>query len=328
MTLVELPAEDRLQARKVLLEKAGWADADVRPLAGDASLRSYQRLHLGDKTAVLMDAPPPQEDVRPFVTVAQWLTGHGLSAPELYAVDERAGFILLEDLGDGLYGAELAAGADEGLLYETAVDVLAGFQGHAAPDNTPSYDDDFLLMEAGYFTDWYISRHLGQAVSEDQREAFFGLWRAVLPDMNIGPRVLVLRDYHADNLLWLPDRAGPKRVGLLDFQDAMLGSVVYDLVSLARDIRREVSEDFPERLIQRYLSQTSLDGFDEASFRTAFAIAAVQRNTKIAGIFARLAYRDGKMQYLDYLPYVLSLLKKDLAHPQLADIRAMMSPFI
>ena len=150
-----------------------------------------------------------------------------------------------------------------------------------------------------------------------------GLWRDLLTDMTPGPAVLVLRDYHADNLIWLPDRNGLAKVGLLDFQGALIGSVAYDLASLARDVRRDVSDDMVERMIKRYLSVTTLGGFDEESFRTAFAIAAVQRNTKIAGLFVRLALRDGKRQYLDYLPRLIAMLQKDLAHPRLAALRSM-----
>jgi N-acetylmuramate 1-kinase len=322
-TLIGLPDEDRDAARETLLRDAGWYTATVRPLAGDASARSYQRLAQDGETAVLMDAPPPREDVRPFVRMAQWLREQGLSAPKLIAVDDSAGFILLEDLGDDLYSSVLSAGTDEGLLYDAAVDVLADYQRATPPTGFAPYDDGFLLLEVSYFLDWYVEKHLKQTVSDGQREDFMGLWRGLLADMSPGPRVLVLRDYHADNLIWLPDRERLEKVGLLDFQGALIGSVAYDLASLARDVRRDVSDDMVERMITRYLSVTTLDGFDEESFRTAFAIAAVQRNTKIAGLFVRLAMRDGKKQYLDYLPRLIAMLQKDLAHPRLAALRSM-----
>ena len=324
--LAALSASDRLAARQVLLATAGLAEAEVRPLAGDASQRSYQRLHLGGRTTVLMDAPPPQEDVRPFVLMANWLRDQGLSAPELYAVDDRAGLILLEDLGDDLYSAKLAAGADEGDLYDAAVDVLVAFQ-QAPPPSMPAYDDDFLLLEVSYYIDWYVRRHLGVTVSDETRAEFLDLWRGLLVDMNAGPSVLVLRDYHADNLLWLPGRQGLARVGLLDFQGALIGSVAYDLASLARDVRRDVPDEIVARMISRYLSVTPSEYPGEEAFRTAFAIASVQRNTKIAGLFIRLALQDNKPQYLDYLPHLFAMLKKDLAHPRLAAVRAMMAAF-
>ena len=315
---------DREAARANLLQKAGWLDATARPLAGDASARSYQRLQLGDKTAVLMDAPPPGEDVHPFVTMANWLRDQGLSAPELFAVDEDAGFVLLEDLGDALYGREMAAGTDEGQLYDAAVDVLAHWQQKSLPD-FPPYDDDFLLLEVSYYIDWYVKQHLGRSVTDGQLSEFLDLWRGLLPDMNVGQDVLVLRDYHADNLLWLPEREGLQRVGLLDFQGALIGSVAYDLVSLARDVRRDVPEDIVERMINHYLQVTPFENLDEDSFRTAFAVAGAQRNTKILGLFVRLTVRDGKPQYLDYLPRLTGLLKKDLDHPRLAEVQAMMT---
>jgi N-acetylmuramate 1-kinase len=325
--LSTLPDEKRREARHALLVNAGWAAAMAKPLAGDASLRSYQRLHLGGKTAVLMDAPPPQEDVRPFVAMANWLRDQELSAPEIHGADDRAGFLLLEDLGDDLFSHVLTKGGDEGVLYDAAVDVLADYQRALPPAGFAPYDDEFLLLEVSYYLDWYVAQHLSQTVSENHRQDFLGLWRDLLTDMSPGPQVLVLRDYHADNLIWLPDRSGLAKVGLLDFQGALIGSVAYDLASLARDVRRDVSDDMVERMITRYLSVTTLDGIDEASLRTAFAIAAVQRNSKIAGLFARLALRDGKRQYLDYLPRLMGMLKKDLSHPRLAKVQAMMAPY-
>jgi N-acetylmuramate 1-kinase len=325
--LIALSPDVRQQARQYLLEQSGWAAAEAKPLAGDASLRSYQRLAMGEKTTVLMDAPPPQEDVRPFVAMATWLREQGLSAPELIAVDNRTGYILLEDLGDDLYGQAMLAGANENLLYDAAVDVLAAYQRSAPPAGFAPYDDDFLLLEVSYYIDWYVKQHLGREVTDEQRSAFLTAWRDLLGEMNPGPRVLVLRDYHADNLLWLPTREGLARVGLLDFQGALIGSIAYDLASLARDVRRDVSEAMVERMIERYLSVTELEGFNEDQFRAAFAIAGAQRNTKIAGLFVRLAMRDGKQHYLDYLPRLMGLLKKDLVHPRLATIQAMMREY-
>ena len=322
---------ERQQARTRLLAGAGWAEAEARPLAGDASLRSYQRLYLNGASRVLMDAPPPQEDVRPFVQMAGWLRDQGLSAPELYAVDDQAGYILLEDLGDDLYSRVMAQTTgtlvDEGQLYNAAIDVLAAWQAQSAPLGIPDYDDDFLILEASYYVDWYVRKHLARPVSDDQRSEFLTAWRELFQDINPGGRVLVLRDYHADNLLWLPDREGLARVGLLDFQGALNGSVAYDLVSLARDVRRDVSDDMVECMIRHYLDVTGRTGFDEETFRTVFAIAGAQRNTKIAGLFVRLAQQGGKAQYLDYLPKVIAMLKKDLAHPRLAKIAAMMAIF-
>jgi aminoglycoside/choline kinase family phosphotransferase len=311
----------RLRRRAELLATRGWGEAEATALAADASFRSYQRLAKAGGTAVLMDAPPPQEDVRPFVTIARWLRNAGYSAPDIFAVDEDAGFLLLEDLGDDLFARAISLGADEVELYAAAVNLLADMHARPPPLDLAPYSLEILLAEVRLLVDWYAPQATGAALPTALIAEFDALWRAVLsPVAALGPPVTVLRDYHAENLLWLPGRAGLARVGLLDFQDALAGSPAYDLVSLLDDIRRVVPEALAARMIARYLAHAAAN-LDAADFELAYALLRAQRNVKIIGIFSRLSERDGKAAYLDYLPRLWRLLERDLEHPALAGLK-------
>jgi aminoglycoside/choline kinase family phosphotransferase len=285
------------------------------PLAGDASFRRYYRLAGNGSSAVLMDAPPPQEDIGPFVTVAGLLRELGFSAPEVLAEERDQGFLLLEDFGDDTYTRLLARGADEPALYTLAVDTLVALQRAAEPRGTPDlppYDLKRLLGEAALLVDWY--RPLGSQL----REEYLALWRAVLPDAVVASPTLVLRDYHVDNLMLLPGRPGVRGCGLLDFQDAVVGQPSYDLVSLLEDARRDISEPLRQAMTERYLA--AFPGLDRSAFLQSAAILSAQRNCKILGIFTRLWKRDGKRQYLVHIPRVWRLLEADLRHPVLSPI--------
>ncbi len=300
------------------LARAGWHDARRAPLAGDASFRRYERIHHGDRRAVLMDAPPEHEDVRPFVAVARYLSSLGLSAPEILAADEDSGLLLLEDLGDDLYTRVLRDGADEDALYAVAVDVLTVVHDRPSALAVPAYDDARLLAAAELFLDWFVPAMSGRPPPADVRAAYNAAWSEVLPLARATPQRLILRDYHADNLLWLPARAGARRCGLLDFQDATLGSVAYDLVSLLEDARRDVAPVIVARALDRY---HALVGGDRAAFEAAYAVLGAQRNTRIVGVFTRLWRRDGKARYLDLLPRVWRHLEGDLRHPAMEPVR-------
>jgi aminoglycoside/choline kinase family phosphotransferase len=303
------------------LARSGWGGGARRPLAGDASFRRYERVERGGVKAVLMDAPPDREDVRPFVFVARHLKGLGYSAPEVLAADEEAGLLLLEDLGDDSYSRLLDGngGGDETLLYQAAVDLLADLHRASAPPGIPPYDDALLLEEAELLTDWYMPARHGAPTPPRVKAEYRALWLSLFASARGGPEVMVLRDYHADNLIWLPGRGGLARVGILDFQDAVRGPAAYDLVSLLEDARREVPAPFAEAMIQRYLAAT---GVEPEPFRAAYAILGAQRNAKIVGIFTRLWKRDGKPAYLDLIPRVWGLLERDLEHPALAPMKA------
>ena len=309
---------DRLQGIGDFLVRAGWADAEREPLAGDASFRRYERVRDGERGAVLMDAPPPHEDVRPFITIDRHLRSLGYSAPEIFAADASLGTLLLEDFGDDLFTRILDAGGDEQELYRHAVDLLIDLQHRDLPSAIPEYDVSTLLGEAALFVDWYLPTVRQQPVTSSERDAFFSAWQEVLPLANAGPPVLVLRDYHVDNLVWLERRNGISRVGLLDFQDALVGPCMYDLVSLLEDARRDLPSDLVKGMFERFVSGTELD---PATAATAYAVLGAQRNTKIIGIFTRLWQRDGKVDYLPYIPRVWGLLEGDLEHPVLMPLR-------
>jgi N-acetylmuramate 1-kinase len=306
---------DRAAAIAAFADRAGWGEADRRPLAGDASNRRYLRLHRGAETAVLMDAPPERgEDVRPFVRIARHLTHLGLSAPAILAADETAGLLLLEDLGDGVF-ARLAAAdpAMETPLYLAAVEALAALHRAPPPPGLTRFTPEVMAELARLVFDWYAPDTPPEA-AEDMTARL----REALAQTAPEPTVLSLRDFHAENLLWLPDRTGPTRVGLLDFQDAVVAHPAYDVVSLMNDARRDVSEETRAAAIRRFLDLT---GHAEAPFAAAAAALSVQRNLRILGIFARLAGRDGKSGYLRFIPRVWRLLLRDLGHPALAELR-------
>ena len=301
------------------LEAAGWADARRSPLAGDASFRRYERLRHGSTRAVLMDAPPPQEDIRSYLQVARRLSRLGYSAPEILAADESNGLAVIEDLGDDSYTRVLAAGGDEKALYQLALDLLVDLHRRFQNDQSiPVYDDERFLAEAVLFVDWYLPAIRGSEIAASSRSEFLQRWRALLALAREVPTSLVLRDYHVDNLMLLEDREGLQACGLLDFQDAVVGPVTYDIVSLLEDARRDVSPQLSDWLIGRYLD--AFPKLDSDIFRASYAVMGAQRNMKIIGIFTRLDRRDHKPLYLRHVARVWRWLDGDLAHPVLAPI--------
>jgi len=316
---------DRAAHIAAFLDAAGWGAATRVPLSGDASFRHYERLVGGPRPALLMDAPPPEEDVRAYGVVARHLVGLGYSAPQIYAEDGRAGLLVIEDFGDETYTRRLAAGHGEEDLYALAVDLLIDLhcRGDAlgadpARPIVPPYDDDALLTEAALLTDWYLPAMTGRPTEATVRESYLALWRGLFPAVRALPRSLVLRDYHVDNLMWLADRSGTARCGLLDFQDARAGPVVYDLVSLLEDARRDIDPALAAAMRRRYLD--AFPDIDRDAFDAACAILGAQRNCKIIGIFTRLCRRDDKPGYLVHIPRVWHLLEGDLDHPVLAPL--------
>ncbi len=316
---VETPVPRK--AARAFLDAHRWQGIQPALLAGDASFRKYFRLRDGDRRAVLMDAPPPQEDVRPFVTVATHLLRLGLSAPRIDAAEPHAGFLLLEDLGDDTFTRALNAGVPESDLYARAVDALLALHAHPAQTHVdcPAYDDATLDREAALLVDWFLPEWAGKPTDAAARAAYFAAWRRVYPLARAGGTVLVLRDYHVDNLISL-DRPGIRGCGLLDFQDALIGPAAYDLASLIGDARRDVSAGVARAAVDAYLA--ARPQIDRDAFETALAVLSAQRSAKIAGIFVRLFRRDGKPQYLKHIDRVWRQLNADLAHPALAPVRA------
>lgn len=315
---------DRRQRIESFLAASGWRVDHVRPLADDASFRSYHRLRDGARRAVLMDAPPEHEDVRPFVRMARHLLGLGLSAPRILAEDTEAGLLLLEDLGDDTFTRLLEKGSSETTLYALAIDVLVYLHRlpplNALPAGLPAYDNERLLDEALLLTDWYLPAVLGAPPSETIRTAYIDAWSQTFPAVHAQPRTLVLRDFHVDNLIRLPDRPGVAACGLLDFQDAVGGAIAYDLMSLLEDARRDIAPDLKAAMLSRYFD--GMVDLDRHGFDAAFAILAAQRHAKVIGIFTRLCRRDGKAGYLAHIPRVWWLLERALRHPALAKVSA------
>ena len=294
------------------LAAAGWGAATIAPIPGDASFRRYFRVNDAARKAILMHAPPPHEDPQPFLDVAGWLTANGLRAPQIYAADPAAGWVLLEDFGDDRMRDWLDDHPqDEDAAYSTAIDTLVAL--HAKPAGPfPPYDMAAYQREVMLLVEWYCPA----AGIEVDAASYASAWDDVLAPLlrQQDPGVTVLRDYHAENVMLLP---GGEQ-GLIDFQDALVGHPAYDLVSLLQDARRDVSRELERRMLDRYLGQVEAG----AEFEADYARLGAQRNAKIVGIFSRLWKRDGKPAYLALIPRVWAALERDLAHPALAPVAA------
>lgn len=346
----------RLMALHQLVAEAGWQGGDVSLgyLQGDASARRYARLVGSDgRSAIVMDWPtqpdgPPirrglpysriahlAEGVRPFVAVGAALARAGIATPAVLAHDLDQGLLLLDDLGDAVYGAALAAGASQAELWRAAVDVLLALRlapppvALPLPDGSscglPFYDEEALAIETELLPEWLWPALTGAAPDPQSRREFSAAWAPILAEVAGMREGWVLRDYHSPNLIWRSGERGLARVGVIDFQDALVGPAAYDLVSLLQDARLDVPEPLAAELLDHYCAEAARadTGFDEARLRFAYAALGAQRNTKILGIFARLAIRDGKPGYLAHLPRIWRYLDADLAHPRLATLRAL-----
>jgi N-acetylmuramate 1-kinase len=339
----------RMRAARVLIDTTGFAQAHRAHLVGDASTRRYERLFIEGASAILMDSPPRPdgppvrggrsysalahlaENVRPFVALARGLRERGFSAPLVQSADLEAGLLLLEDFGD----ERIAAGDPPAPVeerYETAVDLLVALHGLELPamlpvaprldHKLPPYDMGALLIEAELLLDWYLPYRGVASLRSVERESFLMLWQRALADVVSAPATWVLRDFHSPNLMWLDERDGIERIGLLDFQDALMGPAAYDVASLLMDARVDVSQDLELTLLSRYAAgRTAADpAFDLKHFVRQYVTLGAQRTTKILGIFARLNKRDGKPEYLRHLPRVWDYLARALAHPSLAEL--------
>ena len=334
-----------------------WAEASgatheisLNYLQGDASARAYAQLHQDDQSWILMDSPrqpdgPPiregksysqlahlAEDICPFVAIAEELSRHGLSTPRIDRVDFQSGLAVIEDLGPQVFGRLIDAGHDQRALYSAATDVLVEIAQLNVPSllragdcshDMPHYSRSVLLNETELLLDWYCRWSTGADLMQAARKSFLELWSAQLRGLEDTRQGWVLRDFHSPNLIWLPDREGPAQVGLIDFQDAQIGHSAYDLVSLLQDARLDVREQLEAELLTRYCElRSEREGdFDETAFRSGYAVLGAQRNTKILGIFARLAERDGKPQYLRHIPRITRYIRRNLEHSDLAQLQ-------
>ncbi|MBL8561715.1 MAG: phosphotransferase [Gemmobacter sp.] len=298
------------------LDSAGWGRSERRFLAGDASDRSYDRLRRDAETAVLMDAPPGKgDDPAAFIAIAKHLGALGLSAPRLLAQDLENGFLLLEDLGDGIYARLLETGAVTELsLYTEAARVLGHLQAAPLPPGLPDLTAQDWAEAAAFALDWY---RFGVTGARCDTADFVAILSDILARHADGPRVLILRDFHAENLIWLPERAGLARVGLLDFQLAQAGQPEYDLVSLLQDARRDVQPDTEAQICAAFRAAS---GKNDSAFAAAYAALGAQRALRILGIFARLCLHGGKPGYLRLIPRVWGQLQQNLRHAALAPL--------
>lgn len=284
------------------LKKNNFNDFKIVKIAGDASFRSYYRLTKNSENFILMFAPPSHEDVKPFIQIAQFLVKNNFFAPKIFAIDEKNGFLLLEDLGDDTYGRVLAKNNEQEFkLYKKACDCLLELHKLNELPKINNYNNAILCREVLLFIDWYLPL-TNKKITLAEKSQFKFLWFKLFDLLDKTNQVLVLRDYHADNLMVLKN----KEVGLLDFQDALIGSRAYDLVSLLEDARRDVGIPVKKEIFDYYLNTSDLE---HQQFTTDYNILSLQRNIKILGIFARLSERDGKKHYLTLIPRVLDLVK-------------------
>jgi N-acetylmuramate 1-kinase len=288
------------------LIKSNIKNYSISKIPNDASFRNYYRISFSDKASIiLMDAPPKHEDVRPFIKIAKFLISHNLSAPKIIANDNENGFLLLEDFGNLSYNKALKNQNPMDLpvkeldLYKKACDVLVDLHKiKEIPDHIPLYDAELLLKEVMLFIDWYLPHILKKSASEEQITVFKMEWLNLFKQLNDNKK-LVLRDYHADNLMLLKNR----EVGLLDFQDAVIGSAAYDLVSLLEDARRDVDKNTVNKILEYYIKNSNCN---QDKLLIDYQILSLQRNIKIIGIFSRLAIRDNKKNYLNFLPKIIN----------------------
>lgn len=314
----------RAKQKAAFLAVQGVATAQLRPLAGDASARRYDRLSHNGQSLVLMDDPSEtSQPIRSFLSIATHLRNIGLSAPEVIAADIPNGFLLMEDLGDAIFAREVLCdpNLEEG-LYCAATDVIHTLHNAPPPDGIAAYDARDMARATDLAFLWYQENPPTEI--SDQARAVMDLFHDLLRGIDTVP-ALSLRDYHAENLLWLPERHYEARVGLLDFQDAVVTHPIYDLVSLIRDARRDVSPGVAQSCLTRFAKAKGMSA-EEAQF--AAALIAVQRNLRILGIFARLSRQMGKPGYIDLIPRVWEMLVQDLQHPELSGLRDQLIPLL
>lgn len=346
----------RTAAVRAFLQRSGWGDAARVPLAGDASSRAYERLRRAGEAAILMNAPARSEgpalyaghsydavahralDVRPFVAIDLALRKAGVRAPDIRAADMDHGMLILEDLGRE--GVLDAAGQPIMQRYEAAIDLLAFMHGQHWPEavplpdggsyRLPFYDRDALLIEVSLFPDWFGGHGGEPQFPARVRADFLAAWSRVLAAMDASQTTWVMRDFHSPNILWQEHAVGTDRVGVIDFQDALIGHPAYDVASLAQDARAPLSEEQEETLKARYAAARRAQNraFDEEDFDKAYAILAAQRATKVLGAFTRLALAEGKPGYQRHRARLKAMLRRTLAHPVLSDLRLWYEPYL
>ncbi len=315
---------------KKFLQTCNLENLNITPLAADASTRQYYRLSGGDKAYLLMEAPPPL-DVKPFVVIARHLRKLGLAAPEIYAEDPKNGYLLLQDFGQQSFSQLLKHNAKPQLYYEAAIEILQHL--HLHPNNTnidlPPYSADTLYQEAELFPLWYMKHELSLTVSNSFLDSYRHLIIKAVHELPPLPPCLVLRDYHIDNLMqidgYIIGDSPHKQCGILDFQDALIGSPAYDVMSILEDARTAVPQNIQDHMIKKYLQKTNLP---ENVFAHHYSVLATIRHLKVLGIFVRLEIRDNKPHYRQHLPHVKKLLKKHLQKSHLQELNTLLQDSI
>ncbi len=312
-----------MSAKENFLKKNSLSEFEILPMQTDCSLRFYERISNGKKSLILMNCPPKGENIDMFIIIAKFLQNEGFSAPSIIDYDEMNGLLLLEDFGDKsltkVFGSQQNLEMEQETYFQ-AIDLLVKLHSISpAKLSLPKYDFELLMKELMVFINFYIPIINGSKLNDAQISEYETMWKSLLDHLNILPEVITLRDYHADNLMFLEERSSYKKIGLLDFQDAVIGSPAYDLVSLLEDARRDVPKKIVDACIDRYIE--SINGLiSRRNFLAAYYILGAQRNCKIAGIFARKA-SEGNSAYLKMIPRVLNHLKNDLKHPLLLPLR-------
>ena len=350
------PADPRQAAKTAFLQAAGFGHAARHPLPGDASTRRYERLILPSGISLmLMDAPPLAESppcdpawtaeqriaagwnasarlaagrVDAFAATAAYLRSLGLSAPDVLALDAPAGLAVIEDFGEGVFARLIEQGEDEQTLYFAAIDAQARLH-EASPPQILSvdgiswpllpYDATALKVGADLFVDWQPQFNPALDFGAEARAEWDALWTGIAAHGEAGASVFAHRDFHAENLLWLPDRPGPARVGLIDFQDAVIAHPSWDLHSLLQDARRDVSPELEAAALDRYFGHRP--GLDRQAFMADYAALAALNEARILGVFARLVVRDGKPRYRQFMPRMWRQLERNLTNPALAELK-------
>ncbi len=308
---------NRASLRREFISNNQWGDAESVPLIADASFRQYYRLVRQNKTVMLMDDPPEHTTIRSFLHITKHLQRLGLRVPHIFSHDSHNGFILLEDLGSETFSALLNTGMDEFSLYEKAIHTLTDLHNnpHASDINIASYDFEQLLVEADLFTTWYLPAVNGEAIDPQQQANYQIAWKTIFDNLPEIKPTLVLRDYHVDNLMLADERCA-----LLDYQDALIGSPAYDVVSLMEDARRDIDDHLYAQILEIYFNQCPQT--NRRAFKHHCLIWSVQRHCKVAGIFTRLWLRDNKPSYQLHLTRVLTLLQRRLNNPHLSPLSA------
>ena len=303
--------------RRVFLSETDFADSRLSPLQQDASFRRYFRIDDGEHGYLLMDAPPETENLTAWLEIGNHLNHLGLRAPAVLRSDTSTGFALIEDFGSSTFTQLLNAGESHKALYTQAIDLLIHLhqQPNALLEGLKPYGFQALMTEALLLPDWFLPLLSGQPTAPQKRESYQRIWETVFDSLPTPAISLVLRDFHVDNLMALPADEPLKQIGLLDFQDALIGPMAYDLMSLLEDARRDLSSLLVDAMRERYLQAMPL--LDLENFQLWYRILAAQRHCKVAGIFSRLAIRDDKPQYLSHIPRVLGLLQSHLQEPLL-----------